>query len=141
MENKEMVLKVAATEEEMDTVCGFVDDILAEIPFSIEEKTKLDMAVEEIFVNIYNYAYGEGTGQVVIKGVLSLAPPYTLTVVFEDRGVEFNPLARETPDLTPDVRRRTVGGLGIFLARSMADEISYERRDGKNILTVRKNMV
>ena len=45
-----------------------------------------------------------------------------------------------TPDLTPAVRRRQVGGLGIFLARSMSDEIDYERKDGKNILTIKKNM-
>ena len=64
-----------------------------------------------------------------------------MTLVFEDSGQAFNPLEKEAPDLSPAVRRRTVGGLGIFLARSMADEVSYERRQEKNILTIRKDMV
>ncbi|MBP3690070.1 MAG: ATP-binding protein, partial [Schwartzia sp.] len=65
----------------------------------------------------------------------------TVTLSFEDEGVAFNPLDRKPPDLTPAVRRRQIGGLGIFLARSMSDEIGYERKDGKNILTIKKKMV
>ena len=64
-----------------------------------------------------------------------------MTLVFEDSGKAFNLLEQEAPNLTPAIRRWTVGGLGIFLARSMADEISYERRQEKNILTIRKDMV
>lgn len=141
MDNKELVLEVEATEEEMEAVCEFVDELLDGVDCFMEARTKLDMAVEEIFVNIASYAYGSKVGKAVIRGSISPEPPYTVTLVFEDSGKAFNPLEQEASNFTPAIRRRTVGGLGIFLARSMADEISYERRQEKNILTIKKDMV
>ena len=124
----------------MDAVNEFIDELLANVPFSAEARAKLDIAVEDLFVNIAHYAYGETKGEVTIYGSASLKEPYPLTLTFVDEGQAFNPLDKEPPDLTPAVRRRTVGGLGIFLMRSMADNVSYERQDGKNRLTIRKNM-
>ena len=140
MTTKEAVLTVAAMDDEIDAISEFIDELLASVPFDAEARTQLDMAVEEIFVNISHYAYGEGTGDVVVRGSVAAEPPYTVTLAFEDEGKAFNPLDRKPPDLTPAVRRRQIGGLGIFLARSMSDDISYERKDGKNILTIKKNM-
>ena len=57
-----------------------------------------------------------------------------------DQGVFYNPLAKEDPDVTLKARERKIGGLGIFLAKKMMDEAAYERRDGWNILTLRKMM-
>ncbi len=141
MSEKEAVLTVAASDDEMDAVNAFIDMLVADVPFDEEARTQLDMAVEEIFVNISHYAYGEGTGQVTVRGRVAQEPPYTVTVAFEDEGLAFNPLEKKPPDLTPAVRRHKIGGLGIFLARSMSDEIGYERRQGKNVLTIRKKMV
>ncbi|MBQ9377293.1 MAG: ATP-binding protein [Schwartzia sp.] len=137
---KQDVLTVAANDDEMDAVTEFLDGLLEDTPCGAEARAQLDMAVEEIFVNISHYAYGEENGAAVLRGSVTTEPPYTVTLAFEDEGVPFNPLERKTPDLTPAVRRRQVGGLGIFLARSMSDEIDYERKDGKNILTIKKNM-
>ena len=139
-ERQEVMLTVEATDDNLDAVWDFVDGIVSSVPCSAMAKTKLEVAVEEIFVNISSYAYGEGRGQAVIRGSISSELPWVLTLVFEDEGKEFNPLQKEPPDLTPAVRQRTVGGLGIFLARNMVDEISYERREGKNVLTIKKNM-
>ena len=139
-ERQEVMLTVEATDDNLDAVWDFVDRIVSSVPCSAMAKTKLEVAVEEIFVNISSYAYGEGRGQAVIRGSISSELPWVLTLVFEDEGKEFNPLQKEPPDLTPAVRQRTVGGLGIFLARNMVDEISYERREGKNVLTIKKNM-
>ena len=139
-EKQELMLTVEATDDKLDTVWGFVDEIVSSVSCSAMAKTQLEVAVEEIFVNISSYAYGNGRGQAIIRGSVSSEPPLALTLVFEDEGKEFNPLQKEPPDLTPAVRRRKVGGLGIFLARNMVDEISYERREGKNVLTIKKNM-
>ena len=164
MTTKEDVLTVAANDDEIDAIGEFLDRLLAETPVGDEARSQLDVAVEEIFVNISHYAYGEGTGEVVVRGSVTAEPPHTegpsglahtgaanslrsqaapitVTLSFEDEGVAFNPLDRKPPDLTPAVRRRQIGGLGIFLARSMSDEIGYERKDGKNILTIKKKMV
>lgn len=164
MATKEAALTVAAVDDEIDAVSEFLDELLADVPCGAEARTQLDMAVEEIFVNISHYAYrdgslreplhttdsqslhsqesvmGEGSGKVVVRGSVMTEPPYTVTLSFEDEGKAFNPLDRKPPDLTPAVRRRQIGGLGIFLARNMSDEIGYERKDGKNILTIKKNM-
>ena len=137
---KESVLTVAANDDEIDAVSEFLDELLAETPVGDEARSQLDVAVEEIFVNISHYAYGEGTGEVVVRGGVTAEPPHTVTLSFEDEGVAFNPLDRKPPDLTPAVRRHQIGGLGIFLARRMSDEIGYERKDGKNILTIKKKM-
>ena len=139
-EAKEGIIRVAAEDSSMDDVNEFIDDLLTKVPFSAEARAKLDIAVEDLFVNIAHYAYGEGKGEVTIYGNVSLQAPYPLTLTFEDWGQAFNPLDREPPDLTPAVRRRTVGGLGIFLMLSMADEVTYERQDEKNRLTIKKNM-
>ena len=141
MLEKQDVLTVAANDDEIDAIGEFLDNLLEDVPVSAETRAQLDMAVEEIFVNISHYAYGEGTGEVVVRGGVTAEPPHTVTLSFEDEGVAFNPLDRKPPDLTPAVRRRQIGGLGIFLARSMSDEIGYERKDGKNILTIKKKMV
>lgn len=140
MGDKEAVLAVDADVDEIDAVTGFIDELLEDIPFDPEARAQLDIAVEEIFVNISRYAYGEGTGQVTVRGSVTAEPPHTVTLAFEDGGKAFNPLERKAPDLTPAVRRHQVGGLGIFLARSMSDAIGYERREGKNILTVKKKL-
>lgn len=140
MSDKNAILVVEATEDSLDNVTEFIDKLLENLPYSPEARAKLDMATEEIFVNIASYAYASDTGQATIRGSVVEEPTCTLTLIFEDNGKKFNPLERETPNLSPAIRRRIVGGLGIFLARSMADEISYEYREEKNILCIKKNM-
>ena len=99
----------------------------------------LDLAVEEIFANIANYAYYPQTGKVTIHGCLT-RECCKITLSFEDRGKPFNPLEKKAPDLEPVNGKRQIGGLGIFLTRKMVDDIQYEYRDGKNILTLYKYM-
>ena len=140
MSDKNAVLVVEATEDALDNVTEFIDELLQGLPCSPDNRAKLDMATEEIFVNIASYAYVPETGQATIRGSVIDEPPCTLTLTFEDGGKKFNPLEKEAPNLSPAIRRRIVGGLGIFLARTMADEISYEYRDEKNILSLKKFM-
>lgn len=137
---KQAVLTVAAKDDEIDAIGEFLDGLLEGTSVGDEARSQLDVAVEEIFVNISHYAYGEGEGDVVVRGSVAAEPPHTVTLSFEDEGAAFNPLDRKPPDLSPAVRRHQIGGLGIFLARRMSDEIGYERKDGKNILTIKKNM-
>ncbi len=100
---------------------------------------QLDLVVEEIFVNIADYAYAPGEGTVTIRVERSDSPA-VVTVSFLDRGVAFDPLAKEQPDVSALAEDRQIGGLGIYLTRRLADEVRYERRDGQNILTIRKKL-
>lgn len=64
--------------------------------------------------------------------------PFQVIVGFADQGRPYNPLEREDPDVTLDAEQRQIGGLGIFMAKKLMDDIQYEFRDGQNILTLRK---
>ncbi len=95
--------------------------------------TRLELAVEEILVNIVNYAYHEGSGDIELRlaGRSGL-----LDIEIRDRGKAFNPLERSDPDTTASLEDREIGGLGIYFARKIADEIAYRREDDENVLTL-----
>ena len=104
-------------------------------------QNKLDIAVEEFFTNICCYAYKSAGPEVprtvLVQRTYSADPP-SITVDLIDRGVEFDPLKKPdavTPKRIEDV---PIGGLGILMAKKSVDEISYERSDGRNILTIVK---
>lgn len=92
------------------------------------------LATEEALVNIFSYAYPEDSpGKVVVA--CEPVDPGGLQIRFEDSGTPFNMLDSDDPDVTLSLEERNIGGLGIFFIRQMMDELSYERKDGKNILT------
>ena len=97
----------------------------------------LRLAVEEAVVNVMKYAYPEGTeGYVHIR---MRSDGHLLEVVITDAGVFFDPTAKEKADINIPIQERQIGGMGILLVREMMDTINYERTDGKNILTLKKN--
>ena len=99
---------------------------------------QVDMAVEEIFVNIARYAYQPGTGE---AGDQLRPPPASrssVTVRFADSGRPYDPLRRADPDITLSAEERAVGGLGILMVKKLMDETAYEYVDGKNVLTIKK---
>ncbi|MBQ1509903.1 MAG: ATP-binding protein [Selenomonadaceae bacterium] len=136
-ETKELVLE--ATVENLSVVNAFIDELLASVEYSLKKRFQLDLVVEEIFVNIANYAYGEGTGQAVLRFSLQQDPP-KMKIVFMDEGVAYDPLAKDEPDVTLPIEERNIGGLGIFLVKKNVEDIQYERKDGKNILTIYKDL-
>ena len=101
----------------------------------MKEFLTLQLACEEIVVNITSYAYPEGS-----DGYLDVIIQKTDRIVirFEDGGVPFNPLEHKSPDTTLPWKQRPIGGLGIFLLRRKMDDIHYEYVDNKNILTIEK---
>lgn len=128
-------LRVQATPENLDTVLAFINAQLraAGCPRSIQHK--IDIAAEEIYINIAHYAYDPPPGEVIIQCDTSAS---CLTLVFSDHGKPYNPLLLRTPDLTASVQERAVGGLGIFLVKQLMDEVSYAFVSGQNTLTLRK---
>ena len=96
---------------------------------------QLEVAVEEIFVNIASYAYPEGGGNALI-GIS--ANEHEAVIQFTDTGIPFNPLAKADPDVTLPAEQREIGGLGIFMVKKTMDEILYQRDGQKNILTITK---
>ena len=93
----------------------------------------LELALEELLVNVVNYAYKETPGELFTVTCCSDADFLVVSII--DVGPAFNPLTKEAPDLDKSIEEREIGGLGIFLTREMVDEFAYKRHDGKNIST------
>lgn len=130
-------LELQASLDNLDTVLQFVDEVLEEAGCSMKAMMQIDLAVEEIFVNIASYAYAPGKGDAVIR--LEIAGnPRCAEICFIDSGVPYDPLKKKDPDVTLSASEREIGGLGIFMAKKSVDDISYVYRDGRNILTLKK---
>ncbi len=97
------------------------------------------LAIEELVTNCIKYGYDDA-GEHIIVIVLSVADQ-ALTMVVTDDGHPFDPLKVPPPDLSLDIQDRPIGGLGIYLLRELADQITYERRDNKNRLTLTKSIL
>lgn len=131
-------IKVKADTAELDNVLSFADTILEELGCSVKSQMQIDIAIEEIFVNIAHYAYPEAEGEAVIY-VEPGEGSSSVTITFEDEGIPYDPLKNEDPDITLSADDRPIGGLGIFMVKKSMDEVSYEYKDGKNRLTIRKS--
>jgi len=132
-------LELEARIENLDQVMSFVDGILEENDCPMKEMMQIDVAVEEIFVNIAHYAYSPEVGKAVVSASLD-SEKAIISVSFEDKGVPFNPLAKDDPDVSLSAEDRQIGGLGIFMVKKSMDDVLYERKDGKNILTLVKRI-
>lgn len=133
-------ITVRAAPEQIDAVMDFVNRQLDVLSCPEETRVDLDVAVDELLSNIIRYAYGPGTGTVTVRVETQLEPK-ALILTFLDQGAPFDPLAEERPDTTSlPARERPMGGLGLYLVRSLVDEITYARRDGQNVLTVHKEI-
>lgn len=128
---------VDADREKLPEVISFIDQHLEKAGCSMGTQIKIETAAEEIFINIASYAYGTGKGEVVICLNFEKSPKAML-LTFIDRGVPFDPLAKEDPDITLKAEDRKIGGLGIYMVRKTMDEVSYKYEDGQNILTIKK---
>ena len=129
-------LTVEANTENLYQVLGFVDERLEAEGCSPKAQMQLDLAVEEIFVNVANYAYAPNVGDATIA--FAMEEPKVAVITFEDRGVPYDPLKKEDPDVTLAANDRKIGGLGIFMVKKNVDDIFYEYRDKKNVLTIKK---
>ncbi len=134
---KELTLDAAV--DNLDTVISFVDEELEKMECSMKTQMQIDVAVEEIFVNIANYAYTPDTGKATIRLETS-EDPKSIAVTFIDSGVPYDPLAKPDPDVTLSAEERQIGGLGIYMVKKSMDDMKYEYKDGHNVLTIRKNI-
>ena len=121
-----------ANKENLDKVIEFVDE---NIHCSMKTQMQINLAVEEIFVNIACYAYGDNQGTVTVK-VANYKNEAEIT--FMDSGIPFDPLQKEDPDVHLSSEERQIGGLGIFITKNIMDEIRYEYKNDMNQLYMRK---
>ena len=132
-------LTIEATPENVDTVIEFVDAQLEEYGCGMKEQMAIDVAIDELFGNIAHYAYNPDTGYATVL-VDVLQDPLSVEITFIDNGKQYDPLAKEDPDTTLSLEDREIGGMGILIVKKSMDAVSYEYKDGKNILTIKKNI-
>ena len=130
-------LNIEATIENVPIVTAFVDDKLEKLDCPIKVQTQIDIAIDELFSNIAKYAYHPEIGPATVKVEVE-EDPMAVVITFIDQGVPYDPLANEDPDISLGVDDREVGGLGIYLVKKTMDDISYEYKDGHNILRIKK---
>ena len=124
--------------DRLDEVLSFVNGILEEMDCPMKLLMQLDVAVEELYVNIAHYAYAPGSGPATIR--VGTEPERVVAITFIDRGMPYDPLARPDPDVTLPAEERQIGGLGIYLVKKSMDDMTYRRDGDRNVLTIRKRV-
>ena len=132
-------LTIAATVENIETVTDFVNAQLEMLECPIKAQMQIDIAIDELFGNIAHYAYNPEIGSATVRVEVAQAP-LAVIITFIDNGVPYDPLAMEDPDVGLSAEDRAIGGLGIYLVKKTMDEISYEYKDGQNILSIKKKL-
>ncbi|MDR2108287.1 MAG: SpoIIE family protein phosphatase [Coriobacteriales bacterium] len=130
-------LAVSASVEKLPEVLEFTSAGLAEQGFMPDQIKRVNIAAEEIFVNIAKYAYPDTASGTVRLQMRREPATNALLLSFTDSGAPFNPLERPAPDITLDAEHRAIGGLGIHMALNLVDSLDYQYRDGQNVLTAR----
>lgn len=130
-------ITIEATTDHLQDVLAFIDGELEAHDCPLRAQMQIDVAVEELFVNIASYAYTPATGTAEIgidvrDGVAE--------ITFADSGIPYDPLKKDDPDVALSAEEREIGGLGIFMVKKTMDEMHYAYRDGQNVLTIRKKL-
>ena len=135
MVNKTFPAKIDA----LSDVLGFVDQMLESYECPMKIQMAVCVAIEEIFVNVANYAYGDGEGDMTL-GIGFDQESRNITFRMTDKGVPFDPLKKPDPDITLSAEDREIGGLGIFITKKTMNSVTYAYENGENILTMIKKI-
>ncbi len=130
-------ITLPAVTDNIPVVTAFVDEQLEALDCPIKAQTQIDIAIDEVFGNIANYAYAPGSGDATVRFAYDEVA-HMVELTFTDSGIPFNPLLKDDPDVTAPLEDRGIGGLGIFLVKKTMNSIDYRYENGQNILTIKK---
>lgn len=133
-------IKVPALPEQLERVLDFINAELEECNCDMKTQLQIDIAAEEIYVNIAHYAYSGADGETEISCGMPDTGTRLFHIIFEDSGIPYNPLAKPDPDITLSAEQRKIGGLGIYMVKKSMDDVIYTHQDGKNRLTLIKHI-
>jgi anti-sigma regulatory factor (Ser/Thr protein kinase) len=134
----EQEITVEAKIEQIPVISNFVESVMSFAGFDSRKAMEVLLVMEEACTNIANYAYPGKSGTIHIVARVFYD---RLTLIIEDHGALFDPTAYTAAIPRTDVSDCPIGGLGIHLMRGFMDGISFEFKDGKNVLTMVKNRV
>jgi serine/threonine-protein kinase RsbW len=134
---KEMSIKNQV--QELDRVARFIEEIGEELSLDMELQMNLNLVMEEMVSNIIFYAYPEG-----VEATIELSAECDgkeLTFVLSDQGRAFDPTLKENFDMDVNPAERELGGMGIFIVKNIMNQVTYQRLEGRNLLTMKKYIV
>jgi len=127
-------LKVETRHDELDRVTAAIEDFALEADWPLDLAFKVNLALEEIVINVMNYGHDDGLHEIDIT---LTTEEDSLTIEIVDDGRPFDPLHdAPIPDVNAELEDRNIGGLGIHFVRKMMDDVRYRREEGKNHLTL-----
>lgn len=131
-------IKIKNQVGELEKVNAFIEEIGDELQLDMELLMNLNLVMEEMVSNVIFYAYPEGkTADIELSAECT---GHTLTFVLSDKGREFDPTMKEDIDTGTDPADRELGGLGIYIVKNIMNEVTYQRLEGKNLLTMKKDL-
>lgn len=133
-------LSLEAKIENVDRVIEFINKELDDLGCPSKNKIEIDVAVDEIFANIANYAYKPNVGNATIV-FDTIDNSKTVVITFIDKGTPFDPLIKKDPNIELSADEREIGGLGIFIVKKTMDKVEYEYRDKQNVLKITKKII
>ena len=134
----ERELIIDASLANLDAVLDTTEEVASSCGASAKTVKQCQLAIEELFVNVANYAYPDGEGMACIR--VSHPDDLTFWIELSDDGIPYDPSSKKDPDVTVPLKKRGIGGMGIFMAKKIMDEMIYERREGQNHLTLIKKL-
>ena len=126
-----------AIDENLHPLLNTIEEELEKHDCNLKNQMIISVMVEEIFINIAHYAYGDKKGKVKVS--IDFVDK-DVFITFIDEGIEFDPLKKEDPDVSLKAEEREIGGLGIYMVKKTMDDVTYKREDNKNILTIKKRI-
>lgn len=132
-------LIVPAETDRLEEVTAFVTEELENCDCPPKAQFEIELAIEEIFVNIASYAYNPVEGEAEIRCEV-MNDPLRVVIQFLDGGKPYDPLAREDADTSKEALEAREGGLGILLVKKTMDDVAYAYENGKNVLTILKKL-
>ena len=124
--------------EELDRLAVFVEGVAEELGLDPELTMNINLALEEVVSNVILYAYPREMGEKIT--IMAQSDSHNLMFTSTDKGKEFDPTQVEEADITLSAEDREIGGLGIYIVKNIMNEVTYQRLDGKNILTLKKTI-
>jgi len=129
-------IQLAAKLENLEPMLAFIEQGAKKLGFNAQKLNRMHLTAEEALVNIINYAYPDKQGNIEITYEIKEDMRFVVEII--DWGIPFDPLSLPKPDVEAPLGKRNVGGLGIYLIRTIMDEVSYRRDQDRNILTLTK---
>lgn len=127
--------EVSASVENLHKIDTFISSRLEEAGCPMKTMMKIEIIVDEICGNIVRYS-----GASFIRVSFNRDEDNSVTLTFTDDGIPYDPLSAKEPDISASLDDRPIGGLGVFIVRNTMDKLSYQNKNGRNILTAKKKL-